>query len=135
MYGLPLFWRETHKQVRLFIFDGRLTVVFLLMLMHMAWWTFLLAVTVTAVMYFFETKGISADSIFRALRASFAGRRRTARGVEQERRAVDFGYETEADVRAMEAVIAARGQAHAKRQEAAAARSGSKLRSTSGGAR
>lgn len=132
MYGYPLFWRETHKQVRLFIFDGRLTIVFLLMVMHLAWWTFILAVTVTAVMYFFETKGISADSIFRALRASFAGRRRTARGVEHERGAIDFGYETEADVRAMEAVIAARSEAHKRRQEVAAKSGGSRV---PGGAR
>lgn len=123
MYGLPLFWRETHKQVRLFIFDGRLSIVFLLMLMHMKWWTFILAVSVTAVMYFFETKGISADSIFRALRASFAGRRRTARGVERERGAVDFGYETQADVDAVKAAIEARNEAHNKRQEVTATRS------------
>lgn len=128
MYGLPIFWRETHKQVRLFVFDGRLSIVFLLMLMHIKWWTFILALSVTSVMYFFETKGISADSIFRALRAFFSGRRRTARGVENERLPVDFGYETEDHVLAMEALIKARSEAHERRQEASSKRKGFRLR-------
>lgn len=127
MYGSPIFWRETHKQVRLFVFDGRLSIIFLLMLMHIKWWTLILAVSVTGIMYFFETKGISADSILRALRASFSGRRRTARGVEAERLPVDFGYETEDDVLAMKALIDARNKAHERRQEAASKRKGFRL--------
>jgi hypothetical protein len=73
--------------------------------MHLKWWTFGLLVIVTSVLYYFESRGISPDSIFRYLRASFVGRRRTARGVEAERYPVDFGYENLEDISRLEKYI------------------------------
>lgn len=117
IYGSPAFWRETHKQVRFVIFDGRIFVVWLLMIMHLRVWTVLLAIGITFGLFLLERKGVSADSALRFMRASFAGRRRTARGIQEERRPIDFGYETEKDVQDMEKLVAERQRQHEVRLE------------------
>jgi hypothetical protein len=93
MFGTPLFWRETHKPGKFLIFEGRVVIVLLLMVMHIRPWTIALAFTVMGVLYFFDRKGVSADSILRYLRARLVGKRRTARGVHNERVPVDFHFE------------------------------------------
>jgi hypothetical protein len=93
MFGTPLFWRETHKPGKFLIFEGRVVIVLLLMVMHIRPWTIALAFSVMAVLYFFDRKGVPADSILRYLRARLVGRRRTARGVHNERVPVDFHFE------------------------------------------
>ena len=93
IFGTPLFWRETHKPGKFLIFEGRVVIVLLLMVMHIRPWTIALAFTVMGVLYFFDRKGVSADSILRYLRARLVGRRRTARGVHNERVPVDFHFE------------------------------------------
>lgn len=103
-FGTPLYWRETHKQPRFFFFDGRLVFLILLVIMHLRTWTVLLAVAMMVVLFFFERKGVSADSILRFLRASIVGQRRTARGLKAERYPVDFGFETVDEVRRRAAV-------------------------------
>ena len=94
IFGTPLFWRETHKPGRFLMFDGRVVIVLILMVMHIRPWTIGLAFSVMGALYYFERKGVSADSILRYLRARLVGRRRTARGVHEER--VPVGYHFEA---------------------------------------
>lgn len=93
-FGSPLYWRETHKQPKLLIFDGRLVVLLLLVILHIRLWTLFLALLAMFILFFFERKGVPADSILRYLRTSFIGRRRTARGAAAERPAIDYGYES-----------------------------------------
>jgi hypothetical protein len=93
MFGTPLFWRETHKPGKFLMFEGRVVIVLLLMVMHIRPWTIALAFMVMGVLYFFQRKGVSADSILRYLRARLVGRRRTARGVHNRRVPVDFHFE------------------------------------------
>jgi hypothetical protein len=98
MFGKSLWWRETHKPVRFLIFDGRIVAILLLTVMHPRWWTLFLAIVTIGVLTFFDRKGIGADSILRAIRSAIVGRKRSARGLADERSAVDFGYETQAMV-------------------------------------
>ena len=93
IFGTPLFWRETHKPGKFLIFEGRVVIVLLLMVMHIRPWTIALAFTVMGVLYYFDRKGVPADAILRYLRARLVGRRRTARGVHNERVPVDFHFE------------------------------------------
>lgn len=93
IYGTPLFWRETHKPGKFLIFEGRVVVVLLLAVMHIRPWTIMLAFSVMGVLYYFSRKGVPADAILRYLRARLVGRRRTARGVHNERVPVDFHFE------------------------------------------
>lgn len=93
-FGSPLFWRETHKPGKFLMFDGRVVVVLILMVMHIRPWTIVLAFSVMGVLYYFDRKGVSTDSILRFLRARIVGRKRSARGVHEERVPVDFYFET-----------------------------------------
>lgn len=102
-FGTPLYWRETHKQPKFLIFDGRIVVIFLGVILYVRLWTILLAIAVMIVLFLFDRRGIPADSILRFLRSSLVGRRRSARGLGEERPAVDFGFETRAMVLRMAA--------------------------------
>lgn len=93
-FGTSLYWRETHKQPKLVIFDGRLIVLLLLVILHVRLWTIFLVLLAMLVLFFFERKGVPADSILRYLRSSLVGKKRTARGISAERMPVDFGYES-----------------------------------------
>lgn len=106
LFGSPLYWRETHRQPRFLMLDGRIVVLLLLMVMHIRVWTIALTLVAIAVQWWFGRKGISPDSILRFLRASIVGRKRTARGFAAERSAVDYGFETQAHVERMRQVIA-----------------------------
>lgn len=106
--------RETHKQPRFLIFDGRLVLVLFLTIMHLRVWTIVLSILTILVLWFFDRKGISADSILRFLRARLVGRRRTARGLHHERMPVTLGFETEADVERVRQMIKLRGEAAEK---------------------
>lgn len=59
MFGSPLYWRETHRQPRFLLFDGRVVGFFLLTLMHARVWTLLLSLTAIGVLYYFERKRVS----------------------------------------------------------------------------
>lgn len=99
-FGTPLYWRETHKQPRFLIFDGRIVVVLLTVILYVRIWTILLALSVMIVLFIFDRKGVPADSILRFMRSWVVGRRRSARGATAERLPVDFGFETRAMVSA-----------------------------------
>jgi len=93
MYGRSVFWRETMKPAKFLIFDGRVVLVLLPTFIHMRIWTLSIAMLTMMVFWYFDRKGISASSIVRFMRARFIGKKRTARGVFEERTAVDFSYE------------------------------------------
>ncbi|MBW3243592.1 IcmT/TraK family protein [Epibacterium sp. DP7N7-1] len=113
-FGTPVFWRETHKQPRFLIFDGRLVLVLFLTIMHLRLWTIALSLATIGILWFFDRKGVSADSILRFLRARLVGRRRTARGLHNERPAVEYGFETEAHVDRARQTIELRAKADEK---------------------
>lgn len=113
MYGSSLFWRETHRQPRFLIFDGRLVILLLLMVMHIRIWTVLIAVTAGLVVWYFERKGVSVESIVRYIRAAVIGRHRSARGRGAERYAVDFGFETHRHIRQMDEFVMSREKSEA----------------------
>ena len=105
LFGTPLYWRETHRQPKFMIFDWRIVILLLLMVMHIKVWTILLVVIAIFILWWFGRKGVSPDSIIRFLRATLVGRKRTARGPGAERLAVDFGFETMADIRQAMALV------------------------------
>ena len=117
MFGTPLYWRETHKQPRFLIFDGRMIVLLLIVILHIRLWTVALAVIMMMVLAFFDRKGVPADSILRFLRASIVGRKRSARGFLAARQAVDFGFETKAAVARAAASHEAMARARSRRNE------------------
>lgn len=93
MFGEPIFWRETMKPAKFLIFDVRVVLVLIPAFMHLRYWTLILAIATMFIFWWFDRKGVSTDSILRFLRARLIGRKRSARGVHEERTAVDFGFE------------------------------------------
>lgn len=93
MFGEPVFWRDTMKPAKFLIFDVRAALALFPALMHLRPWTIALAIAVMGVFWWFDRKGVPADSILRYLRARLVGPRRSARGVYEERLPVDFGFE------------------------------------------
>lgn len=93
MFGTSLYWRETMKPARFLIFDGRVVLVILPAFMHLRFWTLIIAIATMFTFWWFDRKGVSADSILRFLRARIIGPKRSARGVFEERTAVDFSFE------------------------------------------
>lgn len=94
MFGQSVFWRETMKPAKFLIFDSRVVLVLVPAFMHLRLWTFCLSIFTMGVFWWFDRKGISANSILRFLRSRLIGKKRTARGVFEERTAVDFGFES-----------------------------------------
>ena len=93
IFGSSLFWRETHKPAKFLIFEGRVVTVLLLAVMHFRVWTVCLALVTMAVFWWFDRKGIPVDAILRYVRSRIVGNRRSARGLHEERLAVDFAME------------------------------------------
>jgi hypothetical protein len=118
IFGRPLEWRETHRQPRFFMFDGRIVVLVVLTIMHIRVWTVALLVGAAVILVWFDRKNIGALSILRYVRATLAGRERSARGNAARRSPVDFGFETQADVDRVTAQIEARHVAHRRTLEA-----------------
>lgn len=96
MFGEPVFWRDTMKPAKFLIFDVRAALALFPALMHLRPWTIALAIVVMGVFWWFDRKGVPADSILRYLRARLVGPRRSARGAHEERLPVDFGFECRA---------------------------------------
>jgi hypothetical protein len=94
MFGQSVYWRETMKPARFLIFDGRVVLVLIPAVMHFRVWTLILALITMMVFWYFDRKGVPTNSILRFARAKLIGRKRTARGVFEERTAIDFGFES-----------------------------------------
>lgn len=93
IFGTPLFWRETMKPGKFLIFEGRVVFVLLPTIMHLRLWTLTLSVVTMFVFWYFDRKGVSANSIMRFLRSKLIGKKRSARGTFEERLPVDFFFE------------------------------------------
>jgi uncharacterized membrane protein len=94
MYGQNVYWRETMKNGKFLIFEGRVVFVLLPTFMHLRLWTLTIAILTMFMFWWFDRKGISANAIARYLKAKLIGKKRSARGVFEERTAVDFSFET-----------------------------------------
>ena len=84
-------WRDTQRSVRFFVLDGRVVVMVLLWLLHVAWWTFFLMIGAIAFFAFLERRGLRFDAALRAIRAFFAGVNRPAMPPAFKRRLMDYG--------------------------------------------
>lgn len=117
MFGSAMYWRETQKPAKFLFVDGRVVVFLLLMVMHIRVWTIVLAMSAIIVVWLFGRKGIGTDSILRFIRATIVGRKRPARGRDEERSAVDYGFETRGMVEKVSIGLDMRHKAHLAKQK------------------
>lgn len=71
-------WRDSARSVRLFFLDFRACFPLLILLFHIRWWTFILAVVATIFFTALERYGFTLVVFLRWLRAFIAGNRKIA---------------------------------------------------------
>ncbi len=71
-------WRDSARSVRLFFLDFRACFPLLILLFHIRWWTFILAVVATIFFTALERYGFSLVIFLRWFRAFIAGNRKIA---------------------------------------------------------
>jgi intracellular multiplication protein IcmT len=71
-------WRDSARNVRFFIVDYRATFPFLLFLLHIRFWTFMVAIVCMTFFWFLERWGFTFAVFIRWLRAYVAGPRKIA---------------------------------------------------------
>lgn len=84
-------WRNTQKPARFFALDARAFLAILLFLVHARLWTFILALTVMAMFWLLERRGLTFEASLRAFRAWILGARRPANHRRAIRRWIDYG--------------------------------------------
>lgn len=72
-------WRDTSLKARFFIMDIFAAIPLVIMLLHVEWWTFYMAITVTTFLGVIEHFGFSIPVIWRMARSSLAGRVRSSK--------------------------------------------------------
>lgn len=71
-------WRDSARSVRFFIWDGKTAFPMLLFLLHIQWWTFIVAVLATLFFTLLNRYGFTIEVFGRWLRSTVAGRRKAA---------------------------------------------------------
>jgi hypothetical protein len=86
-------WRDSQKIPRFFMFDARVFLVLLFVLLHIKVWTLIMAAIVMTIFWILEQRGLTFEAALRALRAWILGHNRPATSRRQRRRWVDHGGE------------------------------------------
>lgn len=71
-------WRDSAREVRFFIWDGKTAFPMVLFLMHISMWTFVVAITATTFFSVLKHYGITVDVFFRRFRCLLSGPRKAA---------------------------------------------------------
>lgn len=69
-------WRDSARPARFFIVDARAAFPLLLFLLHIRWWTFILAVVATIFFATLERYGFTVPVFLRWVRTTLAGPRK-----------------------------------------------------------
>ena len=88
---MTIHWRDSMRSARFFALDARAAFPFLLVLLHIRWWTLALALVCTLVFWLAERLGLRFDAALRAVRAWFVAPIRPAQPIERNRRMADLG--------------------------------------------
>ena len=72
-------WRDSSRTPRFYGIDARATFPLLLFLLHIRWWSFIVAVIATVFFAFLERYGFKVSIFLRWLRNVIAGKRKAAR--------------------------------------------------------
>jgi intracellular multiplication protein IcmT len=71
-------WRDSARLTRFFIIDYRAAFPFLLFLLHIRWWTFLIALVTVIFLAILERYGFTVTVFARLFRSILAGSRKTS---------------------------------------------------------
>ena len=94
MYGSYNYWRETQRQARFLFLDARIVIFIGIALIHLRIWTLLMLVAAGVAFWWVDRKGLGLAGAARYFRVLVSGSAITARGRENLRLPIDYGYET-----------------------------------------
>lgn len=86
-------WRNSMKPARFFFLDARAAVPFVIAMLHLRWYTLVLAAITTLIFYFFEVRGLNFFAALRALRCWLITNKRPNIRHSDLNRWVDYAYE------------------------------------------
>lgn len=86
-------WRNSMKPARFFFLDARAALPFVLVMLHLRWYTLVIAGVTTIIFYILEKRGLGFISALRAFRVWLVTRKRPAVTHANMTRMVDFAYE------------------------------------------
>ena len=89
--GSGYHWRNSMKVVRFFRFDARAVILWVVVLVHMRYWTVGMAILITIIFWLLERKGLSLPAALRAFRVWVLGPRRPALNWTSRRKFLDNG--------------------------------------------
>src|SRR5476649_2754165 len=84
-------WRITMKSARFFALDAFSVFPFMLVLIHVRWWTIILAAVVSTIFGIAERMGLKLPAALRTVRAWFVAPVRPAQAYQLNRRMADLG--------------------------------------------
>ncbi len=93
VYGGDTHWRNSMKPARFFFMDARAAVPFVFTLLHLRWYTLVMAAITTMIFVILEQRGMSFDAALRALRVWFVTRKRPNIKHSDRHRMVDYAWE------------------------------------------
>ena len=94
MYGSYNYWRETQRQAKFLFLDARIVIFIGIALIHFRVWTLLMLIAAGVAFWWVDRKGLGLAGAARYLRVLVSGSTITARGRENLRLPIDYGYET-----------------------------------------
>ena len=93
VYGGDTHWRNSMKPARFFFMDARAAVPFVFTLLHLRWYTIVMAGITTLIFYLLEQRGMSFDAALRGMRVWFVTRKRPNIKHSDRHRMVDYAWE------------------------------------------
>ena len=90
-------WRNSMKPARFFFMDARAAVPFVVVLLHLRWYTLVGAAITTLIFYIMETRGLGFAAALRAFRVWLVTRKRPNVMNANKTRLVDYGFEPDFD--------------------------------------
>lgn len=91
-------WRNSMKPARFFFLDARAAVPFVFALLHLRWYTLVIAAVTTLVFYILETRGLNFVAALRAFRVWLVTKKRPNVKHSDRTRMVDYGFEKATDM-------------------------------------
>lgn len=99
-------WRNSMKPARFFFLDARAAVPFVFALLHLRWYTLVIAAVTTLVFYVLETRGLNFVAALRAFRVWLVTKKRPNVKHSDRTRMVDYGFEKASDMEGKTSAVA-----------------------------
>jgi intracellular multiplication protein IcmT len=86
-------WRNSMKPARFFFLDARAAVPFVFALLHLRWYTLVIAAVTTLIFYILEARGLNFVAALRAFRVWLVTKKRPNVKHSDRTRLIDYGFE------------------------------------------